>query len=275
MRATTLLLASAMTLAAADAFAWGQEGHSIVAEIAQRRLTAEAREAIDLILGIPGMSLASIASWADDVRAERPETARWHFVNFGTPGAYNPATDCKQEEGGDCIIAEIQRAEQDLTCGTTQQDRAQALAFLVHFVGDIHQPMHTLSEGRGGNAIKVVAAFRGTAGDILDADTNLHAVWDSTIIRRTTWAWGSYVQRLEAGWLLEHSHEPVDEDPIAWALEANTEALWMRELVPWDSVLGRFYYEAALRVVDQQLGRAGVRLAAVLNRWLGEGAACS
>lgn len=274
MRAMPLLLASTLALPAADALAWGQKGHSIVAEIAERNLTPDAAEKIDELLGRPGVSLGSIASWADDIRELRPETSRWHYVNIAGADVYDPATDCKLEAGGDCVIAEIVRAEQEMACASTLRERSEALAFLVHLVGDIHQPMHTLAEGRGGNSIRVVAAFRGQAGELLDVDSNLHEVWDETIIQRTTWAWGSYVERLEGGWLAEHAADPVDEDPIDWALEANAEALKMRELVPADTVLNGAYYDAALPVVDQQLGRAGLRLAAVLNRWLGDGAAC-
>ena len=87
------------------AFAWGQEGHSIVAELTERRLDADTLRKIKVLLG--GVSMASVASWADDYRGSHPETGGWHFVDIPfDQNAYDPGRGCKPEKG-DCIIHSI------------------------------------------------------------------------------------------------------------------------------------------------------------------------
>ncbi len=101
---------------AGHAWAWGQEGHSIVAEIAQRRLTPEAAAMMEQVLG-RGHSLASIASWADDVRDLR--TGKWHFVDIPIASMeYDPATQCEPGEDNSpgCIITELEQLKNDLRC---------------------------------------------------------------------------------------------------------------------------------------------------------------
>lgn len=174
-----------------DVLAWGQEGHSIIAEIAQQRLSPPAAQMVAGLL--KGRSLASIASWADDARDVRPETAGWHFVDIPLDvPTYKPARDCKMNpEMGDCIIAELGRLANDLRC-TSGEAQAEALKFAVHFVGDIHQPLHTVAEKHGGNDVAVDVFMRGLATGpstpVAHTPTNLHVVWDSTLIQKTTWA---------------------------------------------------------------------------------------
>lgn len=258
-----------------QAAAWGADGHSIVAEIAERRLTAGVRAKVEELLG-PGVSLASISSWADDVRETRLETSRWHFVSMALDETvYDPEKHCVLDaERGDCVVAEIARARRDLACDTIPTERAEALKFLVHFVGDLHQPLHTMKEKIGGNRIPVTVEFPGLIGFHFAEPTNLHVVWDSKIIERATWAWGSHVDRLEAGWLKENKDE-LGDDPIAWALAAHKDATPAVEEVgdvPVGQVpvLQQDYFEMMLPVVDRQLALAGLRLAHVLNQVLGD-----
>ena len=130
------------------ALAWGPEGHSIIAEIAQRRLSPTAAQLVEKLLG-RGHSLASVASWADDARSERPETTNWHFVDVPIAVTqYDPARDCKKSDKGDCIVEELERLRKELRCGP-DANKADALKFVVHFIGDIHQPLHTVN-GKGG-----------------------------------------------------------------------------------------------------------------------------
>src|SRR5581483_11849536 len=123
---------------------------SIVAEIAQRRLSPAAVQAVEQALG-RGHSLASVASWADDVRDIAPQTYNWHFVDIPIAAdAYDPARDCAPGPKGDCVIAELDRLSDQLQCGT-DAEKLDALKFAVHFVGDVHQPLHTVLEEKGGN----------------------------------------------------------------------------------------------------------------------------
>jgi hypothetical protein len=97
------------------ALAWGSEGHRVVAEIAEQYLEpATARQVRGLLAIENATTLAQVATWADDIRAQRRETARWHFVDIpihppaGTPAAYDAARDCPRS---DCIVAAIERFE--------------------------------------------------------------------------------------------------------------------------------------------------------------------
>src|SRR4030088_2497201 len=165
----------------APALAWGPEGHSIVAEIAQRRLRPDAAALVASLLG-PGHSLASIASWADDMRDERPETANWHFVDIPiNVRAYDPGRDCvASKKSGDCIILELGRGKTDLNCASGDK-KIEALKFAVHFLGDLHQPLHTVDELTGGNEVKVDIFMRGltcTAKcEPTRLSTNFHPAW--------------------------------------------------------------------------------------------------
>ncbi len=159
------------------AIGWGLEGHAVVAEFATMRLTDAANAQVAALLE-PGESLASVASWADDVRHKRSETAQWHFVDIPKSATqYDPARDCRPTPHGDCVVAAIERFKTVLANATAARPaRAEALKFLVHFVGDIHQPLHCAdNHDRGGNDI-TVAFFK--------ASTNLHAVWDTGIITK-------------------------------------------------------------------------------------------
>src|SRR5580704_18937180 len=203
MRSFTLAAAVTGALAG-PALAWGPEGHSIVAEVAQPRLNAPAAQMVAKLL--KGRSLASIASWADDTRDTRPATAQWHFVDIPLDVAtYEPARDCKPDaQNGDCIVAELGRLRHELRCATGN-DQVEALKFAVHFVGDIHQPLHTVLEDKGGNDIAVDLLMRGfTCGRTCEPSeiaTNFHAAWDFGLIEKVVWDWGAYVDRLEDGWL--------------------------------------------------------------------------
>src|ERR1043166_6217949 len=106
------------------AYHWGQDGHSIVAEIAQRRLNDDARKAVDKIL--KHGSLASVSSWADDVKfTDRPDTKHWHFVDIPLhETTYKPATECKDD---DCIIAALANLKSDLLCGKDDKAKLDAL----------------------------------------------------------------------------------------------------------------------------------------------------
>jgi hypothetical protein len=196
-----------------QAFSWGQEGHSIVAEIAQRRLTPEARHQVDVLLGSElelskgtQFSLSSIASWADDYRSDQGhvETYNWHFVDIPYDlDTYDPVRDCSRDAvRGDCIINAAARETAKLTdCSRPTGERTMALKFVVHFIGDLHQPLHattrinpdTNKDDLGGNLIMVI---------FLGQSTNLHKVWDSDLILHKVYDWGEYLRRLETEWWL-------------------------------------------------------------------------
>jgi hypothetical protein len=264
---------------ASQALAWGEDGHSIVAEIADRRLDDNARAAISNILAsasptLKHASLASFASWADDYRPTHPETTSWHFVDIPLhKDTYDPARDCKADGSqGDCVIAELERLKNDLRC-KTGEEQVNALKFAVHFVGDIQQPLHTVLEEQGGNDIFVKIQMKGlvcTGSCVPTTDfANFHAVWDVVLIQKTVFAWGSYVERLEGGWLKSPEAAGADGGtPVGWAQEAHKAAQTVWAAKPANNILTDTYYRAVLPVLDRQLAVGGLRLARFLNEAL-------
>ena len=260
----------------ASAWAWGSDGHAIVAEIAQRRLSDDATRMVERLLG-RGHSLASIASWADDVRDKRRNTKQWHFVDIPVDDTrYDPNTECKPSDQGDCVIAELDRLKSELRCAPRVRRKQEALKFAVHFVGDIHQPLHTIAEEVGGNTIPVQVSMRGLkcTGSCQPKPfaSNFHAAWDTDLIQATVWDWGAFVDRLEGRWLksAEARERGIDGGtPSSWALETHAAAkiVWAR--LPADRVLDDAYYLDVLPVLDRQLGVAGLRLARFLNEAYG------
>jgi len=270
-RALIISAALGLTLIA-PAAAWGPEGHSVVAEIAQRRLSPEGANMVATLLG-RGHSLASIASWPDDVRDQRPETYNWHFADIPIAIAtYSAARDCKPDkEKGDCIVAALGRLKDELACGSPDK-KVDALKFVVHFLGDIHQPLHTVDEFKGGNGIKVDIFMRGATCtgtcEPKHIASNFHLAWDEGLINAMVWDWGAYVDRVEAGWLKSADARAPGIDggtPEQWANETHGFAQTVWQLRPADNVLDDRYLRDVLPILDRQLGVAGLRLARFLN----------
>lgn len=247
--------------------AWGPKGHQIVARVAAPHLSPKARAGVAAILGLPAdaslarlaAELAAISNEADRIRASEPETANWHFVDIPLKeNRYHAARDCAQEEGrGDCIINALARERNNLK-SSSPAVRSRALMFIVHLVGDLHQPLHAADNGdRGGNNLKV---------KLLGKSSNLHRVWDSGIIDLYDLSEEEY-----ADFLLDLIGPPSSVaaiqkgDPVAWAEEAHLIARNSAYKLPKNKRLGDAYVDANGAVIDQQLLRAGLRLAAVLN----------
>jgi len=272
----TIFIAAVLALAPLhQASAWGQEGHSIVAEIAQRRLSPAAADAVNRLL--EKASMASIASWADDVRTSRRKTNNWHFADIPiAQDKLDRARDCKPDpDQGDCIVAELERLRNDLRCAPTDEAKREALQFAVHFLGDIHQPLHTVDEQGGGNGIDVLIFVRGRTSDkgrLALESSNLHTVWDELLISRLEWAWGSYVARLEREWLKSSDATKPDIDggtPTAWVEETHKKAQEIWAMTPGHHILDDDYLAKAKSILDRQLGVAGLRLARFLNEAYG------
>jgi hypothetical protein len=257
--------------------AWGAEGHHIVARLAWALMTPAAREEATTILGGgPGGEDTFIASatWADEIRSSRPETYNWHFVDIPVGEThFDAGRDCKPTERGDCVIAEIARARTELTDPRRPADlKAASLKFLIHCVGDLHQPLHAVDDhDRGGNDVRVA-----TLGGDPGRATNLHAVWDTGLISVSTEPEAARAARL----LDDLSAHPVDVslDVVKWAEESHDVALRVTYHYPAFSssgpppeliTLDSSYRAAAIAAIDLQLERGGARLGALLNSLLG------
>ena len=171
----SLLAAIALVAAAVapqQALAWGADGHRIVAQLADKQLSPNARAEVERLLSLePGATLETVSTWADEVRS--PSTAAWHYVNFPRGGACDFAAVPLCIDGM-CVVSAIERQAAVLASGASDEVKLKALKYITHFVADVHQPLHAgYAEDRGGNRFQVQAFGRGT---------NLHAVWDSALI---------------------------------------------------------------------------------------------
>lgn len=260
---------------------WGNTGHQIVAQIAQTMLTPTALSNVRRLITDGNMS--AVATWADDVRrsAQYSWSAPLHFIN--TPDwlcQYSKPRDCRNDL---CCDGAIQNFTSRLHDHRLSQDhRTEALKFLIHFVGDIHQPLHVaFTSDLGGNNIDVI---------FNNAKTNLHSLWDSGMIywridhdfgrENSKWR-DSILKRIATEWAsLVPSWKSCSTSPFGacstdWAVESLTSACRSayvnengQKIVKGDH-LGMPYYNHVIGVVEQQIAKAGVRLANVINLVLG------
>jgi hypothetical protein len=130
----------AIALLVTNAFAWGKEGHQVVASLAETQLSAKARSEVDRLLSLePGATLQSISTWPDEHR--NPATGRWHYVNFPrNTCTYDAGRDCPD---GNCVVGAIAKQLEVLASSAPDDARLKALKYVVHFEADVHQPLHT------------------------------------------------------------------------------------------------------------------------------------
>lgn len=256
------LLALAL-LAPSVAVAWGPQGHRLVAELAWDQLTPQAKAQIELLLqGESEPTLPGIANWADRLRATDPDLGRrsgpWHYVNIGGDSCtFNQTRDCPK---GNCVVDAIP-AQARLLADTSQPmaARTQALKFLVHFIGDIQQPLHAgFAEDKGGNTVQI--NLNGKGG-------NLHSLWDSGLLNTAKLDDKRYLQRLDATIAAPWT-------PAAPASLTTRAATWAEQscrivvtpgFYPPKAKIGDDYVQQWLPVAEQQLRTGGSRLASVLN----------
>lgn len=237
-------------LFAAPVAAWGPEGHRVIAELAAAQLQPQVRADLDRLLSLePGATLGSIASWADETRTDA--TMPWHYVNFPRGVCdYQPARDCP---GGQCVVEAISRQQAVLASHADPRQRLTALKYLVHLVGDIHQPLHgSFGDDRGGNTYQLQAD---------GSDTNLHAWWDSGMIRRHGLGSGALLAELRRAGAVTPLAQGTPQD---WAQEdcrtVSSDGFYPPHRLDVADHQARWWPTVALR-----LRTAGQRLAAVLN----------
>jgi hypothetical protein len=250
------------------ALAWGRQGHIVVAEIAEQYLEISTVRQVREFLAVQNATtLADVSIWADQIRLQRPETGPWHYVNIpahpvlGTLASYDRERDCPR---GDCVVAKIEEFTRVLgDLNVSSYDRLEALKFLVHFVADIHQPLHASNKAdRGGNDVRV--EFDGRR-------TNLHAIWDTGILATAVQYGDERRYALElARQMNEGGTAPSrHSSPSDWANESyRIAADVIYKKLPNDGILPSSYAADMLPIVQDRLQRAGVRLADLLNKTL-------
>jgi len=279
----------AVLLDASAAFAWGDVGHEVTALIAYRHLTAKARAALDALLAgdddpLTKPDFASRATWADKYRSAHRETAAWHFVDieidqpdmaaacFGFPplhagesAAHGPAQDC--------IVNKIEEFFAELKSPSTPPaERLLALKFLIHFVGDLHQPLHTADHAdRGGNCVALSPSPDGEVN-------NLHAYWDVGAVAALGRSPQQIASRLDADISTDDMNMWTRGNARTWTLESfalgqkDAYALAARPTCqsPGSASLTAEYQAQARKDAALQIEKAAIRIAGLLNNALGD-----
>ncbi|RIJ43163.1 S1/P1 nuclease [Pontibacter oryzae] len=243
-------------LLVSHAFAWGQNGHRAVGLVAEQHLSKKAKKKIMKLL--EDNTLAEVSVWMDDIKSDHAydHTHDWHWVTVPDGQTYEQA---EKNENGD-IIAKIEEITAALKSG--KLDKAQeteGLKYLIHLVGDIHQPLHVGGgEDLGGNAVKVQWFYQ---------PSNLHRVWDSDMIDSKSLSFTEIVR-----FLGEPSKEQLKEWQAAGVRDWAKESISYRQQVydmPEDKKLSYRYAYDNYDLVEQRLLQAGIRLAGLLNEIYG------
>lgn len=245
----------------APALAWGAMGHRLVAALATDELGPHAqKEIVRLLQSEAYATLPGIATWADELREHDPDLGRrssaWHYVNLGEEQCtYEATRDCK---GGNCVVEAI--VAQAAILGDRKRsdvERVQALKFVVHFVGDVHQPLHAgHAHDKGGNTVQVSIDGKGT---------NLHSLWDSRLLASAGLDEAVYLQYLRAlPVAVPMPLQPLPPDSASWARHACAIAT-QPGVYPASAKLPEGYADRWRPVAEEQLRRAGAQLALLLN----------
>ena len=248
--------------------AFGPQGHNLVGRVAQRRLNNKARAEVRELLG--NRSLRDVANVPDgfrDVELLRV-SADWHFVNIDIANpTYDQNRDCPS---GDCVVRRIDRMVELLRDKTRPKEhRLDALIFLVHFVGDIHQPFHTgfgrTADGKpdlGANLQEV---------EIDGVKRKLHGVWDTSLIIRRGFDENARFNRMINRTIPGLDPDLVNEDDVvAWTNESHVLAQKFHRKTGTNLNEEEGYIEEGEEVVEERMALAAVRLARILNDILGD-----
>jgi len=254
-----LLLGVLLPLLPFQGYSWGPTGHRVVGEIASQHLSPQARKAIQALLGRE--SLAMIANWPDFIKSDTTHrydhTSPWHYLDFPAGADAEQFDNLLKKAKGENLYTQTQAMIQQLkSSSASKEQKVFALKFLVHMIGDMHQPLHVgRDEDQGGNKVSVYW---------FDRPTNLHRVWDEHLIEFQQLSYTEYakaldivpaaaVTRLQAGsirdWMFE-SHVLADK---VYAKTKEGDKLSFRY---------NYWFQEDL---NQQLLKGGLRLAKILN----------
>ncbi|MEO9891721.1 S1/P1 nuclease [Aurantibacter sp.] len=253
MKRTFILLLLSIQFVSAEVPVWSKTGHRTIGEVAQPHLKGKAKKAIRYLL--QGKSLAAVANFADEIKADSiyRKFNAWHYANIAEGKDYG---DDAPNKYGDLVTAinDCKRIIKDKN--STKADKTFYLKMLIHFIGDLHQPMHVgRLEDKGGNNIQLQWFNKGT---------NLHKVWDSNMINDYGMSYTELaaslpvlnkqaVKEIQKGDILDWVEESQEiADRIYNSVEIGDKLYYRYSYVWWDTV-------------ETQLQKGGLRLAKVLN----------
>lgn len=282
-RLSLLGLAIALT---GQALAWNETGHMAIAAIAEKRLTKTAKAEADRLLKIGSTEKAvdfiTSGPWADDIRNERRETGTWHYMDLHFRDDGKPSTNKPDEENAVWAIKKYSKILADKT--KPDAERADALRFIIHFVGDAHQPLHATARDteehpkgdRGGNDFKILPPAESVGKS--RAPKNLHSLWDSgcglfsgkprPLTDESKKALLDLVTKIETDnpeKSLAHVHVRT---PLKWVEESRDDAVKTVYALKENTVPSAEYMAAGKKLSETRAAYAGYRLADLLNRLL-------
>lgn len=232
---------------------WGYKGHRAVATIAQKHLTSNTAYVVSAIL--KGESMADVSTWADENKNRN--TAHWHFLNL--PLGLSHAEFVKSVAQSDNnVYTAILKMEASLKDNTLPADQKnEALKYLIHLVGDAHQPMHvSRKEDKGGNTIQLRYDNKGT---------NLHSLWDSRLIDHEGLSEAEIVKNYDVATTAQIKQWQADS-PMEWLWESyQISSELYRQAKPGETI-DDTYYQKYIQVTHKRIDQAGIRLAGELNK---------
>lgn len=246
----------ASAFVAADVMAWGQIGHRVTGELAEQYLTKETKAKIAELY--PDMSLAEISTHADEMRSNPSEfwqrTANpWHYVSVPKGNQYN--VEQHAPDDGDAYTALTAFTATLKSDTASAEDKRLALHFIVHIIGDLHQPFHAGNgKDKGGNDVKLKFFWE---------DSNLHRVWDSGLIDRQKLSYTEWTTWLGRKITPERATQWRNTDPKVWIKESID---LRNDLYPEGENLSWSYQYKGMPIVKTRLQMAGIRIAAYLNQ---------
>ena len=288
--------------------AWGCKGHQTVALIAEKHLTPETREWVLKLLSENPIDpklkrycgeasrdvMADASTWADDVRGER-KNGPWHYIDIPRGSKHGPLEPYCGREG--CVTSAI--TEQLAILKNKNADaakRADALRYVIHFVGDLHQPLHTITNSdEGGNCVPLKYLRRNPHEHNRSFSPNLHSIWDTAIPERDAEGadaleYANTLDNLFSADIVGWEKAGIHVDDWVWEGYDFAESVTYGDLTPRIAiepnvavhscsddnnigermlqlkiVAGEAYQEKAAPVAEKRLAEGGVRLAMILN----------
>lgn len=255
MKIKTMVVALSSLILSGQVSAWGQNGHRVTGAIAQQYLTPKAQQAISRLL--PNEDLAEASTYPDEMRSDPSvfwkKTANpWHYVTV-PPG--NTYAEIEAPEEGDALTA-LELFTSTLTDPQASlSDKQLALRFIVHIIGDLHQPLHVGNgTDKGGNEVKLEFFWQ---------DSNLHRVWDSGLIEQQELSYTEWTTLLSRKISAQQAKEWAVSDPQVWIKES---ALLRDKIYPESDKVAWDYLYQNMPYVKQRLQMGGIRIAAYLNQ---------
>lgn len=233
---------------------WGRTGHRATGEVAEEYLSKKAKQKIAQLLD--GQSLAFVSTYGDDIKSDPKyrEYGPWHYVNLEK--GETKYTEEKANPDGDLVMGIRKSIAVLKDPNASKEEKSFYLKMLVHFMGDLHQPLHAgRGEDKGGNDIQVRWFGQGS---------NLHRVWDSEMINDFQMSFTELAQSTD-----DLSKKEVQKiasgSVLAWMYESKELSNKVYNSVETGEKLGYEYMYKWFPVVHDQIQKGGIRLAKVLN----------